>query len=85
MMTHHTNTKPASTSLRFRFLSEQIYALGPHPLCELLIEIVGGAPALPRIERYARLNGEYGDFIRATGGDQFPPRLFIVSGNVSND
>jgi hypothetical protein len=71
------------TALRLRSLVEQIYPLGQRPFFELLAEIVGGAPPMERIERYARLNRERGDFIRANGGDQFPPRLFIINENDS--
>jgi len=67
--------------VRLRLLSQQIYALGERPLFELLAEIVGGAPPMERIERYARLNRERGDFIRANSGDQFPPKFLIVKGN----
>jgi hypothetical protein len=66
---------------RLRFLAEQIHGLGPRPLFELLAEIVCGAPSMERIERYARLNREHGDFIRANGGDRFPPKFLIVRGN----
>jgi hypothetical protein len=70
---------------RVRCLAEQIHGLGPRPLFELLAEIVCGAPSMERIERYARLSREHGDFIHKNGGDQFPPRFFIVNGNDSND
>jgi hypothetical protein len=72
---------PTSVNVRLRFLVEQIYRLGPCPLFHLLAELVAGAPPLPRIERYARLSREYGDFIRANGGDQFPLKFLIVKGN----
>ena len=58
-------------AVRLQYLVEQIHALGPYPLSHLLAEIIGGASPLPRIERYARLSREHGDFIRATGCDQF--------------
>jgi hypothetical protein len=70
---------------RLQYLVRQIHALGPYPLSHLLAEIIGGASPLPRIERYARLSREHDHFIRANGGDQFPPRFFIVNGNGSND
>jgi hypothetical protein len=66
---------------RLRLLAEQIHGLGPRPLFELLAEIVCGAPSMERIERYARLSQEHGDFIRENGGDQFPPKFLIVKGN----
>jgi hypothetical protein len=74
---------PTSTAMRLRFLTQQIYNLGPRPLFELLAELVGGAPPLERIERYGRLAHEYGAFIRAPGGDQFPPRFFTLAGDGS--
>jgi hypothetical protein len=70
---------------RLQYLVGQIHALGPNPLSHLLAEIIGGASPLPRIERYARLRRERGDFIRANGGDQVSHCLFIVNGNGSND
>jgi hypothetical protein len=76
---------PPIPAVRLRFLAEQIHGLGPRPLFELLAEIVSGAPSMERIERYARLSREHGDLIRANGGDQFPPRLFVVNGTDSND
>jgi hypothetical protein len=36
---------------------------------------------MERIEWYARLGREHGDFIRENGGDQFPPKFLIVKGN----
>ena len=72
----HRAANPSIPPVRLRFLAEQIHGLGPRPLFELLGEIVCGAPSMARIERYARLSREHGDFIRANGGDQFPPRFF---------
>jgi hypothetical protein len=70
---------PLPTSdVPLRFLVERIYRLGPYPLFHLLAELVAGAPPLPRIERYARLTREYGGFIRANGGNQFPGRFFVI-------
>jgi hypothetical protein len=66
--------------VRLQFLSEEIYKLGPHPLYHLLAEIVDGAQPAPRIERYARLSRELGQFIHALGGDQFSDRLLVIDG-----
>jgi hypothetical protein len=74
-------TAAAIDRVRLRFLAEQIHSIGPHGLFELFAELVSGAPTIDRIERYGRLAHEYGAFIRAHGGDQFPPRLFIVNGS----
>jgi hypothetical protein len=72
---------PPSPAVRLQYLVEQIHALGPYPLSHLLAELIGGASPLPRIERYARLSREYGGFIRANGGNQFPGRFFVIDGN----
>ena len=72
---------PPIPAVRLQYLVEQIHALGPYPLSHLLAELIGGAPPLPRIERYARLSREYGGFIRANGGNQFPGRFFVIDGN----
>jgi len=71
----------AYSKVRLQLLATQIHDLGAYPLFHLLAEIVEGAPPIPRIERYARLSREHGHFIRALGGDQFPDRLFVISGN----
>jgi hypothetical protein len=72
---------PPIPAVRLQYLVEQIHALGPYPLSHLLAELIGGASPLPRIERYARLSREYGGFIRANGGNQFPGRFFVIDGN----
>ena len=71
-------------AVRLQYLVEQIHALGPYPLSHLLAEIIGGASPLPRIERYARLSREHGDFIRANGGDQFSSKFLIVKGTIND-
>jgi hypothetical protein len=71
---------PPIPAVRLRFLAEQIHGLGPRPLFELLAEIVSGAPSMERIERYAHLSREHGDFIRANDGDQFSGRFFVIDG-----
>lgn len=63
-------------SARIRHLAARIHPLGPRPLAELLIELDRGADLMPRLEAYARIDG---NFIRALGGDQFP-QLRRVSG-----
>jgi len=70
----------ALTTTRLRFLAQEIHGIGPRPLLELFGEIVAGAEPISCIERYGRLSFEYGDFIRALGGDQFPQQLFVVGG-----
>jgi hypothetical protein len=65
--------------VRLRSLAQQIHSIGPRPLFELLTELAAGAPPIEGIERYGRLAHEYGAFIRAFGGDQFPSGIFLVS------
>ena len=59
---------------RFERMIEHLHRLGPRPVAELLIEIAHGtgqsALIADRIEAYSRLDA---DFIRAVGGDKFPP------------
>jgi hypothetical protein len=73
-------TLPPLEATRLRHLAREIHALGEHPLFELFAEIVGGADPMERIERYARLEREHGDFIRALGGDKFSSQLLLVGG-----
>ena len=61
--------------LRRRRLYEQVFALGPRPSFELLMEIHNGANLDARLARYAAVDPET---IRALGGDQFPPSLHRV-------
>ena len=72
---------PALTTTRLRFLAQEVHALGPRGIYELFSEIIAGASPTQSIERYGRLSFDYGDFIRALGGDQFPPALFVVGGS----
>jgi hypothetical protein len=78
---HRGTVDPPIPAVRLRFLAEQIHRLGPRPLFELLAEIVGGAASMERIERYARLSREHGDFIRANDGDQFLGCFLVIDGN----
>jgi hypothetical protein len=75
---------PRSMEARLRLLAERIYPLGPYPLFHLFGELVAGADPLDCIEKFARLSA-FRDFIRVNGGDQFPPRLFIVNGTTQDD
>jgi hypothetical protein len=68
---------PPSEQARIRLLAARLHALGPRPLAEYLTEILRGADARARLERYAALDP---NFIAALGGDRLlPPR--IVSGD----
>ena len=62
---------------RIRRLVEQVHALGPAPLVYALADIDRGASVTLTLERYASLPA---DFIRAAGGDRFPPRLHAIDG-----
>ena len=53
----------------------KIYRLGERPLFELFRELDAGAPLIPCLEAYARLE-RYAGFIAANDGDRLPqPRL----------
>jgi hypothetical protein len=52
-------------------LARQIHPLGERPLFELFVELAAGAPLIPRLEAYARLE-PYAGFIAANEGDQLP-------------
>jgi hypothetical protein len=68
----------APVALRLRHLSSKIYALGPKPLYELLCEIVAGSDPASRIETYAKLHSDYGEFIHENGGSDLGPNLRLV-------
>ena len=65
---------------RFERTIEHLHRLGPRAVAELLTEIATatGEPGLiaDHVEAYARLDP---DFIRAIGGDRFPPSVFGVA------
>jgi hypothetical protein len=65
--------------LRLRRLASALHRLGERPLYELLREVESGADLRERLEAYARLPV---DFIRANGGDKFPPAAFVISGGA---
>ena len=71
------NLTPAPPQERLRHLAQQIHRLGERPLYELFRELEAGAPLLPRLEAYARLDPE---FIRALGGDRLPPPHIVPGG-----
>ena len=73
-------TLASSIDLRLRCLAPHLHALGPKPIYEAMRELASGADALTTFERYAGLPAE---FIRAYGGDQFPPRMFLLRGASS--
>jgi hypothetical protein len=52
-------------------LTRKIYRLGERPLFELFRELDAGAPLIPCLEAYARLE-RFADFITANDGDRLP-------------
>jgi hypothetical protein len=75
---------PALPRERLACLARRIHRLGERPLYELFRELASGAPLLPRLERYARLEADYGDFIRALSGDRLTPLRSIPGGRDDN-
>ena len=64
---------------RLQHLAEHIHALGPRPLCELLVELVAahGDDVIQRLEAYGRIDPR---LLRVMGGDRFPPRFAMLKG-----
>jgi hypothetical protein len=64
----------ALNQLRRRRLVEHLHSLGPSPLGHFIREVEDAArvDVTPRLERYAEIDPE---FVRALGGDKFPPRF----------
>jgi hypothetical protein len=62
---------------RLAYLARQIHRLGERPLFELFRELEAGAPLLPRLEAYARLDAT---FIKDLGGDRLTPLRSIAGG-----
>jgi len=69
----------APADLRLRRLASALHALGPRPIYEFLREIEAGADLRERLEAYAAIPA---GFVRANGGDQFPPISFAVNGGL---
>jgi hypothetical protein len=67
----------ARQRLRRQRLVEHLHRLGPAPLGHFLSEVENGASIHDHLERYARIDP---DFVRALGGDRFPPALHVVDG-----
>ena len=68
---HHAQ---AQSQLRRQRLVEHLHRLGPSPLGHFIREVEDAArvDVTPRLERYAEIDPE---FLRALGGDKFPPRF----------
>jgi hypothetical protein len=73
--------RDAPADLRLRRLASALHALGPRPIYEFLKEIEAGADVRARLEAYARLPAA---FVRANGGDKFPPVAYAVVGGRRN-
>jgi hypothetical protein len=67
----------ARQRLRRQRLVEWLHRLGPAPLGHFLDEIERGASITDHPERYSRIDPE---FVRALGGDRFPPALHVIDG-----
>jgi hypothetical protein len=65
---------PAPPRERLAHLARRIHRLGERPLFELILELSRGAPLLPRLEAYARLDP---DLVAALEGDRLPPLRVI--------
>ena len=69
--------REARLRLRRQRLVEHLHRLGPAPLYHFLTEVERGTPLWPHVERYAALPAA---FIKANGGDQFPPIVHVIDG-----
>ena len=67
----------ARADFRLRRLAAALHELGRRPIYEFLREVEAGADVRARLEAYARLPA---GFVRANGGDKFPPAAFAVTG-----
>jgi hypothetical protein len=57
----------------------RLHRLGPAPLFHFLDEIEHGASIPDHLERYAQIDPA---FVRALGGDRFPPALRAINGGA---
>jgi hypothetical protein len=73
--------KSAIDPARLRHLATRLHSLGPRGLFEFLREIEAGADVRTRLDVYARIPA---GFVRANGGDKFPPTAFAVTGGRAN-
>jgi hypothetical protein len=73
--------RDAPADLRLRRLAAALHELGPRPIYEFLREIEDGADLRARLEVYAALPA---GFVRANGGDKFPPAAFALMGGRRN-
>ena len=77
---------PATAEIKFQRLVGHLHQLGPRPVAELLIELVGtdeqaGIDVLHLLEKYGGLDPA---LVRVLGGSGFPaPPLHEVSGMTS--
>jgi hypothetical protein len=68
----------ARARLRRQRLVEYLHRLGPAPLGHFLREVENGARITDHLERYSRIDPE---FVRALGGDRYPPVLYAIDGD----
>jgi hypothetical protein len=72
-------TCPSSLVARVQHFSQQLHNLGPRATYQLMLELVAGAPVLPRLERYARLDARV---VRDLGADAMPARFTVLDGGL---
>jgi len=72
------NQEQSGARLRRQLLVLHLHHLGPSPLEHFIREVEAGADVTVRLECYAKLDPE---FVRALGGDKFPPPfLHVIDG-----
>jgi hypothetical protein len=67
----------ARNRMRRQRLVEYLHRLGPAPFGHFLNEVENGASIPDHLEAYARIDPA---FVRAFGGDRFPPALRAIDG-----
>ena len=88
-VTDHPSHRPRPTrppangplfDARFHRLIDHLCSLGPRPVGEFLLQLVGTqddarVSLVVLLERYGQLDA---DVVEAVGGDRFPPSIFAV-------
>jgi hypothetical protein len=79
-ITRASTTFQAADRARRQRLVEQLHRLGPAPLAHFIRDLERGGNIDVTLEAYAALPA---DFIKAFGGDRFPPALRSIDGGRS--
>jgi hypothetical protein len=67
--------------VRLQYLARRLHGLGPKPLYYFLSEVERGFDLRTHLECYAKIDPE---FVRALGGDKFPPPfLQVIDGGLA--